>query len=90
MENDLGELSIVTGQIGDNVNVKITDSRLGIPKDIKNKILDPFFTTKDVVKGTGLGLETVKQIVEKHHATINVISIAGNTTFEYCFPIKSK
>ncbi len=89
MEAEGGELSIRTEKVGDNINVKISDSGPGIPADLINQIFDPFFTTKDVGKGTGLGLETVKQIVEKHHATINVDSAPGKTTFEFCFPIKA-
>ena len=89
MEAEGGELSIRTEKVGDNINVKISDSGPGIPADLINQIFDPFFTTKDVGKGTGLVLETVKQIVEKHHATINVDSAPGKTTFEFCFPIKA-
>lgn len=89
MESDGGELSIITEKVGDNVNVKISDSGPGIPPEMISQIFDPFFTTKDVGKGTGLGLETVKQIIEKHHGSINVDSVPGKTTFEFCFPINS-
>lgn len=49
---------------------KITDSGRGIPVELRNKLMQPFFTTKDVGKGTGLGLSLSKSIVESHHGRI--------------------
>jgi len=65
----------------------ITDSGVGIPEDIMGKILDPFFTTKDIGKGTGLGLWVSYQIVKKHRGELEVSSEAGKgSTFTLTFP----
>ncbi|MGB0178314.1 MAG: sensor histidine kinase, partial [Owenweeksia sp.] len=69
------------------VRVIVRDNGSGIPDDIKNNIFDPFFTTKEIGKGTGLGLEVVKNIVNKHNGTIKVESRPGNTEFEVCIPL---
>lgn len=87
MEETGGTLTIHTERVGDQVNVKISDTGKGIPKDIQNRIFEPFFTTKDIGKGTGLGLETVQRIVENHHGSIKLESEPGKTTFEFCLPI---
>jgi len=84
---DQSTLTIETTKNGESINVLIKDNGPGIPDEIQDKIFDPFFTTKDVGKGTGLGLETVKQIVEKHKGTVNLESKPGETTFKFCFPI---
>lgn len=64
------------------------DNGAGIPDDVKNKIFDPFFTTKDVGQGTGLGLDVVRKIIDKHEGRIEVHSKPGNTEFKLIFPIK--
>lgn len=87
MEETGGTLTIHTEKIGDQVNVKISDTGKGIPKDIQNRIFEPFFTTKDIGKGTGLGLETVQRIIENHNGSIKLESAPGKTTFEFCLPI---
>ena len=80
-------LSLETRQDREFVRVVVRDNGPGIPDDIKNNIFDPFFTTKEIGKGTGLGLEVVKNIVNKHNGTIKVESVPGNTEFEVCLPL---
>lgn len=87
---DGGTLELATTKNATNVMVHITDSGPGIPEDIQSRIFEPFFTTKDVGKGTGLGLEVVKQIVERHKGHIKLDSKPGKTTFEFCFPINAQ
>jgi signal transduction histidine kinase len=70
------------------VNVFIIDNGHGIPAEIQEKIFDPFFTTKPMGKGTGLGLEVVRQIVNQHNGKIDLQSVPGRTEFRICFPIK--
>ncbi|NUM42343.1 MAG: GHKL domain-containing protein [Leptospiraceae bacterium] len=69
--------------------VEIEDSGPGIPLDIREKIWDPFFTTKDQGEGSGLGLGIVKGIIDKHKGKISVSSIPGRTTFKILIPMKS-
>ncbi len=68
--------------------VSITDNGPGIPKDIMDKIFDAFFTTKPVGKGTGLGLDVTRNIVNQHNGKIEVSSEPGKTTFKVCIPTR--
>jgi len=66
----------------------VSDSGCGISSSNINKIMDPFFTTKDVGKGTGLGLAMVYSIVQNHDAFIKIDSeIDKGTSVKICFPI---
>ena len=66
--------------------VSIVDNGPGIPKEIQDKIFDAFFTTKPIGKGTGLGLDVVRNIVNQHNGKIELTSEPGKTTFKVCFP----
>ncbi|MDX2061990.1 MAG: ATP-binding protein [Bacteroidia bacterium] len=68
------------------VAVSVTDSGVGIPAEHLEKIFEPFFTTKKKGEGTGLGLDIVRKIVEKHGGSIRVESQPGNTTFTVELP----
>lgn len=63
-----------------HVCICIQDNGNGIPPEIKERIFNPFFTTKLIGKGTGLGLSISHQIIEKHQGTIDVISELGKGT----------
>ena len=74
-------------QAGKFVLLKVSDTGTGIPDEIKDKIFNPFFTTKEAGKGTGLGLAMVYGIVKEHKGVIGVKSKAGKgTTFEIFLP----
>jgi signal transduction histidine kinase len=62
------------------VCISVKDNGNGIPTEIKERIFNPFFTTKPVGKGTGLGLSISYQIIEKHRGIIDVISELGKGT----------
>jgi len=62
------------------VKIEITDSGVGIPDDILDKVFDPFFTTKDPGRGTGLGLSISKSIVESFGGTMSIQSTPGSGT----------
>ncbi len=83
-----GTISIQTSQKDGYVVVVIKDNGNGIPKEILNRIYDPFFTTKGVGKGTGQGLAIAhSSIVDKHNGTIEVASVEGEgTTFTISLP----
>ena len=85
--NGQGEIIIKTRQDGEWVIVELEDNGPGIPKDIQEKIFSPFFTTKTVGKGTGLGLNISYKIIEKHSGEIKVFSKPGNTRFQVSLPI---
>ena len=80
MENK-GTLAIKVEQEGGFAKVRITDSGVGIPEEIKSRIFEPFFTTKPPGEGSGLGLDIVSKIVKKHRGDIEVESVPGQTTF---------
>ena len=85
-----GTLTIKTCRFQDFVRVEIIDSGTGIPPEIQSRIYEPFFTTKAVGKGSGLGLETVRRIVEnRHHGTLAVESVPGKTCFAVCLPVET-
>lgn len=69
------------------VSIIITDSGNGIPKEIEEKIMEPFFTTKAVGKGTGLGLSISKGIIEDHKGRISINKESANTQFIIELPI---
>lgn len=74
MDNSKGIINISTSSDSEFVYIKISDNGIGIKKEIKNKIFDPFFTMKDVGEGTGLGLSISYGIVEAHKGEIEVNS----------------
>ncbi|MCP4350430.1 MAG: GHKL domain-containing protein [Desulfobacterales bacterium] len=67
--------------------VTITDSGTGIPDEIRDRIFDPFFTTKSLGEGSGLGLDIVRKIIEKHSGKIEVESEPGRTAFSVLVPV---
>lgn len=63
----------------------------GIPEHLREKIFQPFFTTKEPGKGTGLGLSVSSKIIEEHGGKIELESKAGEgTTFTVIFPISNE
>ena len=73
---------------GNHVRLTVKDSGQGIAPEIMDRIFDPYFTTKDVDKGLGMGLAVVYGIVKKHDGAITIESKVGTgTTVEVLFPI---
>jgi PAS domain S-box-containing protein len=86
-----GAITIGTSHVGDFVEVRISDTGMGIPDSIRHKIFDPFFTTKEAGRGTGQGLAIARSVVvDKHGGTIAVDSEVGKgTTFLIRLPLNS-
>ena len=82
-----GNLKIEVKQEDQNLLVKITDTGKGIAPEIMPKIFDPFFTTKGPGEGSGLGLDIVNKIIDKHYGMIDVESQLGQTTFTVSLPL---
>jgi signal transduction histidine kinase len=61
-------LAAATQSLGDRVEIRIRDNGTGIPPEVREKIFNPFFTTKPAGEGTGLGLSISHDIVVKQHA----------------------
>jgi len=82
-----GTLKLAISQRDNYAVVSITDSGNGIPDDVKEHIFTPFFTTKPAGEGSGLGLDIVNKIVDKHDGKIEVESEVGKgTTFSILLP----
>jgi signal transduction histidine kinase len=70
-----------TKNLGDTVEIRIRDNGTGIPAEVREKMFNPFFTTKPAGEGTGLGLSMSHDIIVKQHGgTIDVATEAGQFT----------
>jgi PAS domain S-box-containing protein len=86
-----GTLSMALHSTDSTVELTVQDTGCGIPREQLSKIFDPFFSTKAVGEGTGLGLTVVHGILQEHHGTIRVNSVPGQgTTFIVSLPIHSE
>jgi signal transduction histidine kinase len=85
-----GKLTIETRRGADYVSLVVADTGAGMTDEVKSKIFTPFFTTKDVDEGTGLGLAVVHGIVTSHRGVIHVESEVGRgSRFEVQLPLNS-
>lgn len=88
-----GELTVRTGVCADNhemVEVQVTDTGIGISEDDSERIFDPFYTTKSVDEGTGLGLALCQEIIKRCQGSLTVSSVVDQgTTFTVTIPINN-
>jgi signal transduction histidine kinase len=74
-------LAATTKNLGDQVEIRVRDNGVGIPPEVKDKIFNPFFTTKPAGEGTGLGLSISHDIIVKQHSgSIEVETQPGEFT----------
>lgn len=85
-----GLITITTSQTEGWAVIRLSDTGTGMPDEVKRRIFDPFYTTKEVGKGTGQGLAIAHDvIVNKHHGELTVESSPGKgTTFEMKLPLE--
>jgi len=83
-----GRLTVRTARDGDRALVEIGDNGPGIPEAAAPHVLEPFYTTKPVGKGTGLGLDICWRIVvQRHHGDLRFTSTPGDTRFQVLLPL---
>lgn len=83
-------VKIAVREMTDSTIFSVTDSGAGIPDTMKEKIMQPFFTTKEVGKGTGLGLSISKGIIDSHRGRLVYELVDGHTQFSFTIPKKRK
>ncbi|WP_349746556.1 ATP-binding protein [Pseudomonas frederiksbergensis] len=89
MGPERGTITLRTGLEGETVSIEVADTGSGIEPECLQKIFDPFYTTKPVGQGTGLGLSLSYGIVKKHRGDISVRSKVGvGTTFRVELPVR--
>ncbi|MEP6508956.1 MAG: ATP-binding protein [Gemmatimonadales bacterium] len=86
--SEKGHVSVTAEHELNKVVVNIIDDGPGVPLEIQPRIFDPFFTTKGVGKGTGLGLDTVRRLLQRHEGEISLDSKPGRTEFQVRLPIE--
>ena len=90
IENE-GSITVRSRVNGTKAIVEIADTGAGMDETHLKKIFNPFFTTKEPGKGTGLGLFIVKQIIERNEGSISATSVPGQgTTFRLTFKLADK
>lgn len=79
-------IKIAATQSDNMIEIRISDSGLAIPLDIRDRIFQPFFTTKPVGEGTGLGLSISHGIIKGHKGGIKLIDVEGHNCFVISVP----
>ena len=82
-----GRIDVIGSRELGCVVVRIVDDGPGIPPEIKSRIWDQFFTTKPVGQGSGLGLDIVRRLLQRHDGAIDLDSVPGRTEFQIRLPI---
>jgi signal transduction histidine kinase len=81
-----GHVTVAARAEGPKVVVRVTDDGPGIPAEARGRIFDPFFTTKPVGKGTGLGLDIVRRLLDRNDGSIDLQTEPGRTEFRVTLP----
>jgi signal transduction histidine kinase len=83
---DSGRVEVLANREDRRIVVRLVDNGSGIPSQVRERIFDPFYTTKPVGQGTGLGLDIVRRLVRHNDAEISVESQPGRTEFRVVLP----
>jgi len=90
MSDKGGELHVKTSQTDNMIRIDFIDQGIGMDEDTKQKMFDPFFTSKDIGVGTGLGMSIAYKIIDAHNGSIEVESTVGKgTTLSVFLPVDS-
>jgi signal transduction histidine kinase len=81
-----GRITIDAERIQDSVVLRVIDDGPGIPQERQEQVFEPFFSTKDVGEGRGLGLDIVRTVVRNHRGTVQLTSVPGRTEFRVTLP----
>ena len=84
-----GRVTVTARGEGPNVVVRVIDDGPGIPPEVARHIFDPFFTTKPVGRGTGMGLDIARRLVDSNSGRIDVDSKPGHTEFRVALPVRA-
>lgn len=84
---DRGTLTLSAKQQGNTVLIDIEDDGHGIPKEYEDRVFEPFFTTRPLGEGLGLGLDTVQRVVAKHFGAVAFDTSSQGTTFHVRLPL---
>ena len=92
LDGGKGTITISTSRADDGVEMRIRDTGNGIPEEARDRIFDPFYTTKEVGKGTGQGLAISHGVItEKHGGNIEFITETGKgTEFIITLPLQEE
>ena len=82
-----GQVEVSACRERDKVVVRVIDNGPGVPADVRDRIFEPFFTTKPVGQGTGLGLDIVRRLIQRHNGQIELESRPGRTEFRVTLPM---
>ncbi|MBK1726295.1 ATP-binding protein [Halorhodospira neutriphila] len=82
-----GRVAVSARLVGDRAQVRVVDNGPGIPAETLDKVLEPFYTTKPVGQGTGLGLPLVYNIVSDHGGEFSITADSGGTTAWIALPL---
>jgi signal transduction histidine kinase len=81
-----GRVEIIASHVGDKAVVRVIDNGAGVPADLRDRIFDPFFSTKPAGQGTGIGLDIVRRLVVRHNGVVELKSEPGRTEFCVTLP----
>ncbi len=82
-------IKVIIRECEDIVEIDVMDSGPEIPSSVADKLMDPFFTTKEIGKGTGIGLSICKSILKDHGGDIELLRGVSHTTFRVTLPTRS-
>ncbi|MFL6065225.1 MAG: sensor histidine kinase, partial [Friedmanniella sp.] len=86
-----GQLTVTTRSAGADVVVEIGDTGPGMPPEVAARAFEAFYTTKEVGKGTGLGLDIAQRIVvQRHGGTIDIDATPSGTVLRVTIPVNAK